>query len=134
MLFDGSVALNDYQDKYVLLDFWGTWCGPCLHETPYLKEAYRKFGDEVQFIGIAVDDNKQRLINYLKENNIEWPQIYIPRKPNSTAELVKKYNVYGYPSMFLINPKRKIIIGPEQQHRLRGEVLSETLEKVLSKE
>lgn len=130
-LFNGSVALNDYQDKYVLLDFWGTWCGPCLKETPYLKQAHKKFGDKIQFIGIAVDD-KQRLVKYLKEQNIQWPQIYISRDLKQQSPLVQKYNVYGYPSYFLINPNGKITIGPEQGHRLRGEALSETLQKVLS--
>ncbi|NGP88041.1 TlpA family protein disulfide reductase [Fodinibius halophilus] len=130
-LFDQPISLNDYQDQYVLLDFWGTWCGPCLSETPYLKEAHKKFGDKVQFIGIAVD-NKKRLIKYLKEQHIQWPQIYIPRDSKSQAPLIQKYNVYGYPAMFLIDPNGNIIIGPEQEHRLRGESLSETLRKVLS--
>lgn len=130
-LFNGTVALNDFQDKYVLLDFWGTWCGPCLKETPYLKQAHKTFGDKVQFIGIAVDD-KKKLFKYLKENDIDWPQIYIPRDLKEEASLVQEYNVYGYPAYFLINPKGEVVIGPEQEHRLRGEALSETLQKVLS--
>lgn len=132
-LSNGSIALNNYQDKYVLLDFWGTWCGPCLTETPYLEKAYKKFGDAVQFIGIAVD-NKERLIEYLKEKKIDWPQIYIPENSKQQSPLIQKYNVYGYPSMYLISPEGKIMIGPENQHRLRGDALSETLSKVLSNE
>jgi len=104
-----SIALDDYQNKYVLLDFWGTWCGPCLNETAYLKEAHRKFGDKIQFIGIAVDDDKQRLINYLKKNNIKWPQIYIPKIPYSIHPLVNKYKVYGYPAYFLISPDGNVV-------------------------
>lgn len=126
-----AIALDDYQDQYVLLDFWGTWCGPCLKETPYLKEAYKNLGDRVQFIGIAADD-KTRLTKYIEEKNIEWPQIFIPLDKRWSSQLVKKYNVYGYPAYFLINPEGKIVTGPEQEHRLRGEALMETLEKVLS--
>lgn len=126
-----SISLDDYQNKYVLLDFWGTWCGPCLYETPYLKEAYEKFGDQVQFIGIAYD-KKQPFLNYLEKENIRWPQVYIPKDPKSTSQLLEQYNVYSYPSYFLINPEGEVIIGPEQEHRLRGEALMKTLEKVLS--
>jgi len=116
----------------VLLDFWRTWCGPCLKE-PYLKKAYEKFGDLVQFIGIAVD-NKERLIEYLNEEKIDWPQIYIPENSKQQSPLVQNYNVYGYPTMYLISPKGKVLIGPEKQHLLRGEALAETLSKVLSNE
>lgn len=132
-LFNESITLTDYQDKYVLLDFWGTWCGPCLKDTPYLKKAYKKFGDVVQFIGIAVD-NKERLLKYLNEEKIDWPQIYIPENSKQQSPLVQKYNVYGYPTMYLISPKGEVLIGPEKQHLLHGEALAETLSKVLSNE
>jgi thiol-disulfide isomerase/thioredoxin len=130
-LFNGPIALEDYQGKYVLLDFWGTWCRPCLEQTPFLIEAHKKFGDQIQFIGIAVDD-KERVIKYLKEKNINWPQIFISIDKKNNSELVKEYNVYGYPAYFLISPSGKVIIGPEHENRLRGEALSETLQMVLS--
>lgn len=133
-IFGKPISLAKLQDRYVLLNFWGTWCGPCLAEMPYFKEAYRKFGDEVAFIGIAVDDNKERLTRYLEAKNIKWPQIYIPWDSKNNAPLLQKYHVLGYPSTFLISPEGNILLGPEQRSRLRDEAIVETLEAVLSKD
>lgn len=129
---DGQMlSLSEYKGQYVLLDFWGTWCGPCLKETPFLKKAYRQFSDQLEFIGIAVDYDKQRVEEYVQENNITWPQIFIKKNSTNPDLLIEDYNVFGYPAMFLIDPEGKIVIGPENETRLRGERLTETLEKIL---
>lgn len=131
---DGTqIDLSAYQGKYVLLDFWGTWCRPCLDETPYLKAAYSKFGDKIEFIGIAVDKSREKVQQYVEAEGIDWPQIFIPDDQKRKSKLVKDYNVLGYPSMFLIGPEGNVLIGNERgRTRLRGERLSETLEKMLS--
>ena len=124
---DGKpIKLAALRGNYVLLDFWGTWCQPCLEETPFLKKAHATYGEKVQLIGIAVDDNEEAVMDYVKDHDIGWPQVIAPNDYPPTG-IVSDFKVRGYPSLYLIDPDGKILLGPEDQVRLRGERLLETL-------
>lgn len=98
-----SVGLNDFRGKYVLLDFWGTWCAPCRAEIPYLKEAYKKFSSKgLVILSVAVQDSPDSLRAYIQRDQIRWGQI-LSQKIND------EYKIYAYPSNFLIDPEGKII-------------------------
>lgn len=104
---DGDTLRFDlYRDKYIVIDFWGSWCTPCLAEIPDLKSLYEKYGDDLVIIGIACNDNPERLKRTLDEYNINWPQVI-------EGEEDKKYSmIYGiraYPTKILIGPDRKVI-------------------------
>jgi len=93
-------SLESYKGKYVLLDFWGTWCGVCLHEMPELQKAYATLDkNKFAILGI-VRDNRDALAKYLKENNLAWPQILSDRE----NDIINDYNITSYPTTFLISP------------------------------
>ena len=80
---DGStVSMKNLKGKVVVIDFWATWCGPCVAEMPKMKELYAKYRDQgVEFIGVSLDQPKEQggldsLKKFVKENGIEWPQYY----------------------------------------------------------
>lgn len=131
---DKNIELNNYLGKYVLIDFWGTWCEPCRKETSYLKKAYKKYGNKIQFIGIAVNDNAETVMDYVKKNNIKWPQIFVPFDSMNTAKIIEQYNVHVYPSLFLVSPSGTIQFGAQTQDeidKLRGDKLIKTLDNLL---
>lgn len=128
-----TIRLEDFRGKYVLLDFWGSWCGPCHEEAPHMKKAYERFNDQVEFVGIAVDNNRQSVKDFIQKYDISWPQIQVPRNHPVPAKLVSKYNINGYPTLFLIGPEGKIIInGNKESERLRGEQLMSTLDAIVN--
>src|SRR5690606_37189459 len=114
--------------KYVLLDFWGTWCPPCRAEIPYLKDAHAAFGeDALAIVGIALDE-RESIAAYVEELSIPWPQI-----PQAWEHhpIIDAYTIQGYPTTLLINPEGMIV---ERNPTLRGQALIETLERHLGKE
>ena len=114
-----SLNLNFFQDKLLYLEFWGTWCAPCINEIPNLKKAYDKTDrNDVEFLGVAVFDTKEKLKNAIEKYEINWPQV-LDADANKFKE---NYNVTGYPTSFLIDKKGKIIAK-----NLRGEKLLDTL-------
>ncbi|MEL7834666.1 TlpA family protein disulfide reductase [Fodinibius sp. Rm-B-1B1-1] len=135
-LNSGKIKLSDYRGEYVLIDFWGTWCKPCLENMPYLKEAYSKYSDDITFISVAADDNKQAVVNYVNDNDIPWTQIVVPLKADKPVEIIEKYNVRSYPSVFLIDPNGVVLNGaqsPKAKNKLKGDNLIKTLGEVLNK-
>jgi peroxiredoxin len=100
-----SIDLASLQGKYVLLEFWGSWCGPCQREMPKLRALYEKYKlDIFTLIGIAKDE-RGPLVSYIKENGITWPQIL----QDTDHYILRLYNIQGYPSKFLIDPEGKIV-------------------------
>lgn len=120
--------LASMHGKYVLLDFWGTWCPPCRAEIPYLKDAHAAFGtDALAIVGIALDE-RESIAAYVEELSIPWPQI-----PQAWEHhpIVEAYTIQGYPTTLLINPEGMIV---ERNPTLRGQALIETLGRYLGKE
>ena len=116
--------LGDAKGRYILLDFWGTWCGPCIAEIPFLKEARETYTDEdLRIVSVGVD-NRQKLQQYVQEKRLNWTHIQVGKE----NELLRLYQVRGYPSTFLINNTGYIVaMGPE----LRSDALAITLRKFL---
>mgnify|MGYP006296259433 CR=1 FL=1 len=122
--------LSDFEGDYVLLDFWGTWCGPCVGEIPHLKEAYQKYHDQgFEIISISSDGMNENLTedeleNWVDDRNMNWIHVMDKR----SRRIHKMFKVNSWPTMYLINPKGKVI---KLRDELRGKGLISTLESVL---
>ncbi|MGD0650642.1 MAG: carboxypeptidase regulatory-like domain-containing protein [Verrucomicrobiia bacterium] len=115
---DGKeMKLEDFKGKYILLDFWATWCGPCRAETPRLKAIYDAFGKDERFvmIGLSMDEAVDAPKKYVQNNGIKWVQGFLGQGPANQA-VPNLYGVRGIPSIWLIGPDGKVIAKD-----LRGE-------------
>jgi|JI6StandDraft_1071083.scaffolds.fasta_scaffold34265_3 thiol-disulfide isomerase/thioredoxin len=112
-------------NKFILLDFWGTWCKPCLDLLPNLKSIFKRYGgDKFNIYGIAHDDELSIVKNHLKSKNVVWPNVFDNR---NSAELVNLYKVQSFPTFILIDPNGKII------YRGIGKSSLNHIDKILSK-
>ncbi|MDZ7806218.1 MAG: TlpA family protein disulfide reductase [Gracilimonas sp.] len=125
---DGNeLRLSDLRGKYVMIDFWGTWCGPCLEALPTIKEAYEKYGGEnFEIVGIANEPSLERFENFVDREDLKWPQIAEIYEENN--EIQELYSVNSYPSYYLLNPDGEIV---EYGMALSVDNLMETLGKYL---
>lgn len=121
-----SITLSDFQGKYVLIDFWATWCGPCIAEMPKMKALYERFGQHPAFVmlGLSVDNERDRLANYVKDEGLKWVQGYLG--PWSETDVLDNYGVRGIPSVFLVGPDGKVVAK-----NLRGDRVAEVVAKAL---
>ena len=99
---DGTkVDLAAMKGKVVLVDFWATWCGPCVRELPNVKETYTKHHDGgFEIIGVSLDDDKDKLAKFVKDKEIPWPQFFDGNGWQN--ELAKRYGIQSIPATFLI--------------------------------
>jgi thiol-disulfide isomerase/thioredoxin len=101
-LFGNAVSLSDYRGKVVLLDFWATWCGPCVSELPNVKYIYEKYKDAgLAVIGISLDANRNDLEYFVRIADIEWPQIFDGKGWEN--DLSRLYNIYSIPTTILLD-------------------------------
>jgi peroxiredoxin len=125
---DKPLKLADYKGKYLLLDFWAVWCGPCVAETPNLKAAWEAYKDDPRFamVGLSLDPEVAAPINYAKKNQLEWTQGFLGEW--SKSEIPERFGVEGIPAIFLIGPDGKIIAKD-----LRGEEIKAAVARALKK-
>ena len=105
------IKLSDYRGKYVLLDFWGSWCGPCRASHPHLKELDEKYGPKgLVIIGVAEErsKNKTAWLNAIKEDGLTWTQI-MNDEGKDVTDVVKLYGIQGFPTKILIDPQGNIV-------------------------
>ncbi|MDH6342225.1 thiol-disulfide isomerase/thioredoxin [Parabacteroides sp. PFB2-12] len=120
----GKVSLSDYvgKGKYVLVDFWASWCGPCIQETPIIAEVYNKYkGDKFEVLGVAVWDELEKTKEAIPKHDITWPQIL-----NAQSIPTDLYGVSGIPHIILFGPDGKIV-----KRNLRGEALKNAVAEAM---
>ena len=122
----GKFKLSDFHGKYVLLDFWATWCSPCIGELQYLKQVREKFKSRPDFVmvSLSLDKSLEDLRGFLKKNELPWTQGYLGDWSNTSVP--GDYGVQGIPAVFLINPEGKVI-----ESELEGSSMVARLQKYL---
>jgi thiol-disulfide isomerase/thioredoxin len=133
--FDGKKhRFSEFRGKYVLLDIWGFWCGPCRRELPYIREANRRFsGRNLQVVGLNTDEDftLESMKKSLADNQMTWPQA----QRSSVEDFLKRsLRVHSFPTTFLISPDGNILsMGRSDRDEpvLRGSELLKTLDELL---
>ncbi|HVO76483.1 MAG TPA: redoxin domain-containing protein [Candidatus Bathyarchaeia archaeon] len=117
--------LNDYKGKVVLLDFWASWCGPCRMEMPNVIATYNELHQKgFEIVGVSLDKEKEPFENFIRDNKMEWPQLYDGKYWMS--DYARLYAVTSIPATFLLDRK-----GVIRFRNVRGEELREAVVKLL---
>lgn len=118
---DKPFSLSQLRGKYVLIDFWASWCGPCREENPNVVAAFNRFKDKnFTVLGVSLDENKQAWINAIKEDKLNWQQISDLKKWSSAATSL--YGIDGIPYNVLIDPQGKIIATDLRESALHNKL------------
>ena len=134
-----TVKLSDFRGKHLLLDFWGSWCGPCISRFPDLKTIYAKYRargfeilgmDKENWEGEASAPAVEKARAVILEKALPWPQ----SRPDSVKSVIDRFRIVPYPTYVLLDPQGKVVSwGAKGQLPLDGPALATTLDKVLTK-
>ncbi|MES2456704.1 MAG: TlpA disulfide reductase family protein [Bacteroidota bacterium] len=117
--------LSSYRGKYVLVDFWASWCVPCRAENPNLLKAYKQLKDKgFEIVGISLDETKAAWLNAVKHDGMPWVQVSDLK--GFKTDIAVKYGISAIPQNFLVNPEGVIIAK-----NLRGEDLDKKLSELI---
>jgi thiol-disulfide isomerase/thioredoxin len=115
-----------FKGKVLLIDFWATWCGPCIAEMPNVKSVYKKFHSKgFEIVGISLDQSRDKLDAYIAQQGIEWPQYFDGKWWNN--DVAAMYGIKSIPATLLVDRQGKI-----RYKSLRGHQLEAAVEKLVA--
>jgi thiol-disulfide isomerase/thioredoxin len=130
----GTVSVADFKGKVVMVDFWATWCGPCIAALPKVKEDYKAYHDQgFEILAVSLDRSAEPLKAFLEQNpEMTWTQLFSESDPTATSKIAEGLGITAIPTVFLLDRKgnvRAMAIGGgdqmEQLHKMIPELLKE---------
>jgi thiol-disulfide isomerase/thioredoxin len=114
LTLDGTpLDWSSYRGKVVLVDFWATWCGPCVAELPNVRNSYDRYHSKgFEVIGISLDRDRKALESFLKKNPLPWPQLFVDPVSGSERQsqpMAQKYGISTIPAAFLVDKEGNVI-------------------------
>ena len=100
------LALSSLRGKYVILDFWGSWCGWCIKGFPEMKKYYEKYSSKLEILGIDCNDKEAAWKAAVEKNQLPWKHVYCPRENSS---LLSQYAISGFPTKMIVDAEGKIV-------------------------
>ncbi|MBR2006787.1 MAG: AhpC/TSA family protein [Alistipes sp.] len=110
-LFDtegNPFSLSSLRGKWVVLDFWATWCGPCIASMPHLKDYYQKYAGKFEIIGIASESKEATWVKMVKDMELPWINVINPQNSTKEKDLTNVYGIEGFPTYIILNKEGKI--------------------------
>ena len=108
------ISLSDFAGRYVVVDFWASWCGDCRREAPIFADVYAEWnsrqinGADIQFLSYSFDRDENNWKNYLRSNNMPWPQISTLQPKWHDIQVSQDYGINWIPAFILISPDGKV--------------------------
>ncbi len=100
-----QVKLSDYRGRFVLLNFWATWCAPCLKEMPDMEKAYQKLGsDKLVVLAVGMGESKSRVKAFIEKHGFTFPMV-----TDLKMEITREYGVRNIPATFIIDPEGLVL-------------------------
>lgn len=115
-------SLSYYRGAYVVLDFWASWCPDCRKDIPKVKEIDSLYWNKVAVIGISFDTNKDSWQQCIKKNKMYWLQYSELKKWKKETEVDRKYHVNWIPTMYLIDPEGRIVLGTVMVEKMKAKL------------
>ncbi len=110
-LFDtegNPFSLSSLRGKWVVLDFWATWCGPCIASMPHLKEYYQKYAGKFEVVGIVSQSEEEAWVKMVKEMELPWINVINPQNSAKEKDLTNVYGIKGFPTYIILDKEGKI--------------------------
>lgn len=99
------LALSSLRGKYVVIDFWGSWCVWCIKGMPKMKEYYKKYQGKLEILGLDCGDSEADWKNAVKQLNLPWKHVYVPEGSSVFAA----YNIQGFPTKVIVDPEGNLV-------------------------
>jgi thiol-disulfide isomerase/thioredoxin len=125
---NGSLNLEEIDESYLLIDFWATWCGPCIQAMPKLQKLHTEFKDkDFAIVSISVDEETESVFSFQEKWKMPWYNAHEPQQ----SDKIRKMGIMGVPHYILLGPDRKVL--SHDQSLLRSNKVSEVVSKYLNR-